>query len=55
VYFAPVLAVLGAVNIIYGALAALGQNHLKRRLAYSSIAPHGLCVDWHGNFYGAGA
>jgi NAD(P)H-quinone oxidoreductase subunit 4 len=44
VYFAPVLAVLGAVNIIYGALAALGQNHLKRRLAYSSIAHMGFVL-----------
>jgi NAD(P)H-quinone oxidoreductase subunit 4 len=44
VYFAPVLAVLGAVNIVYGALAALGQNYLKRRLAYSSIAHMGFVL-----------
>lgn len=44
VYFAPVLAVLGVVNIIYGALAAFGQNHLKRRLAYSSIAHMGFVL-----------
>ncbi|MGQ9837459.1 MAG: NAD(P)H-quinone oxidoreductase subunit 4 [Cyanobacteriota bacterium] len=44
VYFAPVLAVLGVVNIIYGALAAFGQSHLKRRLAYSSIAHMGFVL-----------
>ncbi len=44
VYFAPVLAVLGVVNIIYGALAAFGQTHLKRRLAYSSIAHMGFVL-----------
>jgi NAD(P)H-quinone oxidoreductase subunit 4 len=44
VYFAPILAVLGAVNIIYGALAAFGQGHMKRRLAYSSIAHMGFVL-----------
>ncbi|MEN9201675.1 MAG: NAD(P)H-quinone oxidoreductase subunit 4 [Thermostichus sp. DG_1_6_bins_120] len=44
VYFAPVLAVLGVVNIIYGALAAFGESHLKRRLAYSSIAHMGFVL-----------
>jgi NAD(P)H-quinone oxidoreductase subunit 4 len=44
VYFAPILAVLGVVNIIYGALAAFGQGHMKRRLAYSSIAHMGFVL-----------
>lgn len=44
VYFAPVLVVLGVVNIIYGSLAALAQDHLKRRLAYSSIAHMGFVL-----------
>ena len=44
VYFAPVLAVLGVVNIVYGALAALSQDNLKRRLAYSSISHMGFVL-----------
>ncbi len=42
--FAPVLAVLGVVNIIYGAFAAFAQGNLKRRLAYSSIAHMGFVL-----------
>lgn len=42
--FAPVLAVLGVVNIIYGAFAAFAQANLKRRLAYSSIAHMGFVL-----------
>jgi NAD(P)H-quinone oxidoreductase subunit 4 len=44
VYFAPVLAVLGVVNIVYGALAAFSQDNLKRRLAYSSISHMGFVL-----------
>lgn len=44
VYFAPVLAILGVVNIIYGACCALAQTNLKRRLAYSSIAHMGFVL-----------
>lgn len=44
VYFAPVLVILGVVNIIYGSLAAFAQDHLKRRLAYSSIAHMGFVL-----------
>jgi len=44
VYFAPVLAILGVVNIIYGALAAFAQTHFKRRLADSSIAHMGFVL-----------
>lgn len=43
-YFAPVLAVLGVVNIIYGALLAFSQDNLKRRLAYSSISHMGFVL-----------
>ena len=43
-YFAPVLIVLGAVNIVYGALTAYSQTHLKRRLAYSSISHMGFVL-----------
>ncbi|MEB3177919.1 MAG: NAD(P)H-quinone oxidoreductase subunit 4 [Nostocaceae cyanobacterium] len=42
--FAPVLAILGVVNIVYGALTALAQTNLKRRLAYSSIAHMGFVL-----------
>ncbi len=44
VYFAPVLAVLGAVGIIYASLTAFAQVNLKRRLAYSSIAHMGFVL-----------
>jgi NAD(P)H-quinone oxidoreductase subunit 4 len=43
-YFAPVLALLGTVNIIYGAFAAFGQDNLKRRLACSSISHMGFVL-----------
>ncbi|MDJ0745505.1 MAG: NAD(P)H-quinone oxidoreductase subunit 4 [Xenococcaceae cyanobacterium MO_167.B27] len=44
VYFAPVLVILGVVNIVYGALAAFGQTNIKRRQAYSSISHMGFVL-----------
>lgn len=44
VYFAPVLAVLGAVSVVYASLTAFAQTNLKRRLAYSSIAHMGFVL-----------
>ncbi|MEM7714817.1 MAG: NAD(P)H-quinone oxidoreductase subunit 4 [Cyanobacteria bacterium P01_A01_bin.68] len=44
VVFAPVLIILGIVNIIYGACCAFAQTNLKRRLAYSSIAHMGFVL-----------
>jgi NAD(P)H-quinone oxidoreductase subunit 4 len=44
VFFAPALAILGVVNIVYGALAAFSQDNLKRRLAYSSISHMGFVL-----------
>jgi NAD(P)H-quinone oxidoreductase subunit 4 len=44
VYFAPVLAILGVVNIVYGALASFAQRNLKRRMAYSSISHMGFVL-----------
>ncbi len=44
VHFAPLLAILGVVNIIYGALTAFAQGNLKRRLAYSSISHMGFVL-----------
>lgn len=39
-----VLTVLGVVSIFVGALAAIGQNDIKRMLAYSSISQIGYVV-----------
>jgi NAD(P)H-quinone oxidoreductase subunit 4 len=44
VYFAPVLAALGVINIIYGALNSFAQTNMKRRLAYSSISHMGFVL-----------
>lgn len=44
VYFAPVLAILGVVNIIYGAFNSFAQTNMKRRLAYSSISHMGFVL-----------
>jgi NAD(P)H-quinone oxidoreductase subunit 4 len=44
VYFAPVLAVLGVVNIVYGAFSSFAQTNMKRRLAYSSISHMGFVL-----------
>lgn len=44
VYFAPVLAVLGVINILYASMTAFGQDNLKRRMAYSSVAHMGFVL-----------
>ncbi|NES75113.1 MULTISPECIES: NAD(P)H-quinone oxidoreductase subunit 4 [unclassified Okeania] len=44
VYFAPILAILGVVNIVYGGLNSFGQSNMKRRLAYSSVAHMGFVL-----------
>ncbi len=44
VYFAPILVVLGVVNIIYGAFASFGQTNMKRRLAFSSVSHMGFVL-----------
>ena len=44
VYFAPLLATLGVVNIIYGALNSFAQSNMKRRLAYSSVSHMGFVL-----------
>jgi NADH-quinone oxidoreductase subunit M len=41
-YFAPLAIVLSLVGILYGALLAVGQNDLKRLVAYTSIAHFGF-------------
>lgn len=50
VRFAPILVVLGVVNIIYGALNAFSQDNLKRRLACSSISHMGFVLVGIGSF-----
>lgn len=42
--FAPWFAALALLNIIYGALAALAQNDLRRLLAYSSLSHMGFII-----------
>lgn len=42
--FAPVLVILGIVNILYGAFNAFGQKNLKRRLACSSVSHMGFVL-----------
>ncbi len=44
VYFAPILAVLGVINIIYGGLNSFAQTNMKRRLAYSSVSHMGFVL-----------
>jgi len=39
-----VLLLVGAISIVFGALAALGQNDFKRMLAYSSISQVGYII-----------
>ncbi|PAX55859.1 NAD(P)H-quinone oxidoreductase subunit 4 [Brunnivagina elsteri] len=43
-YFAPVLVILGVVNIIYAALTSFAQRNLKRKIAYSSISHMGFVI-----------
>ncbi|HEY9794454.1 MAG TPA: NAD(P)H-quinone oxidoreductase subunit 4 [Leptolyngbyaceae cyanobacterium] len=44
VYFAPLLAMLGVVNIIYGGFNSFAQTNMKRRLAYSSVSHMGFVL-----------
>ncbi|HEY9698975.1 MAG TPA: NAD(P)H-quinone oxidoreductase subunit 4 [Trichocoleus sp.] len=44
VYFAPILIILGIVNIIYAALTSFAQRNLKRKIAYSSISHMGFVL-----------
>ncbi|MFL6251216.1 MAG: hydrogen gas-evolving membrane-bound hydrogenase subunit E [Actinomycetes bacterium] len=49
------LLVVGLVSMAVGGLLALGQNHLKRLLAYSTIAQYGYVVTMLGVGGAAGA
>lgn len=43
-YFAFPLAIMGAINIIYGALCCMAQTDLKKLVAYSSISHMGFVL-----------
>ena len=42
--FAPILVILGVVNIIYAAFTSFAQRNLKRKIAYSSISHMGFVL-----------
>lgn len=42
--FAPVIFIMGIVNIIYAAMIAFAQNDLKKMIAYSSISHMGIVL-----------
>jgi len=50
VQFAPLLVILGVVNIIYAALTSFAQRNLKRKIAYSSISHMGFVLIGIGSF-----
>jgi NADH-quinone oxidoreductase subunit M len=43
-YFAPILALLAVIGIIYGALVAMVQPDMKKLVAYSSVSHLGFVV-----------
>lgn len=44
VYFAPILAMLGVINVVYGGFNSFAQTNMKRRLAYSSVSHMGFVL-----------
>ncbi len=44
VHFANLMAALGMINIVYGALCAMAQKDFKRLIAYSSVSHMGFCL-----------
>ena len=52
--FAPLLIILGVVNIIYAALTSFAQRNLKRKIAYSSISHMGFVLIGIGSFSALG-
>lgn len=43
-YFAPIIAALAVIGIVYGALVAWAQTDIKKLVAYSSVSHLGYCV-----------
>jgi NAD(P)H-quinone oxidoreductase subunit 4 len=52
--FAPVLVILGVINIVYAALTSFAQRNLKRKIAYSSISHMGFVLIGLGSFTSLG-
>ena len=52
--FAPILIMLGSVNIIYAALTSFAQRNLKRKIAYSSISHMGFVLIGVGSYSALG-
>ena len=44
VWFAPTMAIIALINIVYGSLCAMAQQDLKKLVAYSSIAHMGYVM-----------
>jgi NADH-quinone oxidoreductase subunit M len=44
IYFALPLAILGLINIVYGAFVAMAQKDLKKMIAYSSVNHMGYVI-----------
>lgn len=44
VVFAPYIAILAVIGIVYGALVAWAQDDMKKLVAYSSVSHLGYCV-----------
>jgi len=53
-YFADFLAVLGMINIVYGALVAMAQTDFKKLVAYSSVSHMGYVLLGAAAFTDAG-
>ena len=43
-WFAPAMAALGMINIVYGAFVAMAQSDFKRLVAYSSVSHMGFVL-----------
>jgi NADH-quinone oxidoreductase subunit M len=43
-HYAPAIAVLGVIGIVYGSLMCMAQNDFKRLIAYSSVAHLGFVM-----------
>ena len=42
--FANLMALIGTINIVYGALCAMAQKYFKKLIAYSSVSHMGFCL-----------
>lgn len=44
IWAAPVMAVFGVINMVYGAFVSMAQKDLKKLIAYSSVSHMGFCL-----------